>query len=122
MIVIVGVDGVGHGRIRLQRGQLAVAEVGAVNHEDDGVAAAVVAGPEVAQRVLATHIPDFEVHVRQVDGRDVLADRRHRFVRGCGVVGEVEGFDAGEEGRFAGIVEAKEENGVFCDLEKESFC
>ena len=27
---------------------------------------------------------------------------------------EVEGFDAREERRFAGIVEAEEEDGVFC--------
>lgn len=31
------------------------------------------------------------------------------------MVGKVEGFDAGEERRFAGIIEAEEEDGVFYD-------
>ena len=67
MIIVVVFVGI-VGGTRLRRGELAVTEVGAVDHEDDGVAAAVVAGPEVAQRVLATHVPDLEVHVGQVDG------------------------------------------------------
>jgi len=28
----------------------------------------------------------------------------------------VQGFDLGEEGRFAGVVEAEEDNGVFCGV------
>ena len=94
--------------------QIGVANVGTVNHKDDGVAAAVVALPELPQRVLSAHVPDLEVHVRQRDGGDILADGRHGLDSGEGVVGEVEGFDGGEEGGFAGVVQAEEEDGVLC--------
>ena len=63
--------------------------------------------------MLAAHVPDLEVHVVKGDGGDVLADGRDGgFARSRGVV--VEGLDAGEEGRFAGVVEAEEEDRVFC--------
>lgn len=63
--------------------------------------------------MLAAHVPDLEVHVVEGDCGDVLADGGNGgFGRGGGVV--VEGFDGGEEGRFAGVVEAEEEDGVFC--------
>ncbi len=62
--------------------------------------------------MLAAHVPDLEVHVVEGDGGDVLADGRDGgFGGGGGLV--VEGFDGGEEGRFAGVVEAEEEDGVF---------
>lgn len=35
------------------------------------------------------------------------------------MVREVEGFDAGEKSRFAGVVEAEEEDGVLCDREEK---
>jgi hypothetical protein len=41
------------------------------------------------------------------DGRDGFQVRRR-------VGGEVEGFDLFVEGGFAGVVEAEEEDGVFC--------
>ena len=78
------------------------------------MAAAVIALPEVAQGVLSADIPELEIHVREIDGSDVLADGGDGFRGGEGVRGEVEGFDAGEEGGFAGVVEAEEEDGVFC--------
>jgi len=64
--------------------------------------------------VLPAYVPDLEIHVAEIDGRDVLADGGDGFL-GCGRGGgEVEGFDGGEEGGFAGVVEAEEEDGVFC--------
>lgn len=78
------------------------------------MAAAVVARPQPPQAVLAAHVPDFEVQVRQRDGRDVLPDRRDRLERWGWVRGQVEGFDLREESGFAGVVEAEEEDGVFC--------
>jgi len=78
------------------------------------VAGRVVALPELAQRVLPADVPDFEVHVWQGDGGDILAYGGHGFEFRGGVVGQVEGFDLLVEGRFAGIVEAEEENRVFC--------
>lgn len=84
-----------------------VTDVAAVDDEDDGVADGIVARPHGAQGVLAAHVPDLEVHVVEGDGGDVLAHGRHgRFGGARGVV--VEGFDGGEEGRFAGVVEAEE--------------
>ena len=43
-----------------------------------------------------------------------MPDGRDGFAGWGGVGGEVEGFDGGEEGGFAGVVEAEEEDGVFC--------
>ena len=102
-VVVVGVEVIG-----VQR-----ADVGTVDHEHDSVTAAVITLPQLPQRVLAAHVPDLEVHVRQIDGGDVLADGGDGLGGGGGVGGEVEGFDGGEEGRFAGVVEAEEEDGVF---------
>jgi hypothetical protein len=72
-----------------------VAHVAAVDDEDNGVAAGVVALPEAAQTMLAANVPYLEVYGRvwrrQFDGRDVLADGGHSFeVR---VRGRVRGFD-----------------------------
>ncbi len=84
-----------------------VADVAAVDDEDDGVADGIVARPHGAQGVLAADVPDLEVHVVERDGGDVLADGGDGgFAGGWGVV--VEGFDGGEEGGFAGVVEAEE--------------
>ena len=64
--------------------------------------------------MLATNIPDFEIHVRESNGGDILTNCGNGFGCGEGMVGEVEGFDGGEEGGFAGVVQAEEEDGVFC--------
>jgi len=64
--------------------------------------------------VLPAYVPDLEIHVAEIDGRDVLADGGDGFLGGGGGGGEVEGFDGGEEGGLAGVVEAEEEDGVFC--------
>lgn len=73
--------------------------------------------------MLPAYIPDLEIHIWQGDGSDVLADSRDggfgggggRGGGGGGGRGEgVEGFDSVEEGGFAGVVEAEEEDGVFC--------
>lgn len=64
--------------------------------------------------MLPTHIPDLEIHIVEIDQADVLPDGGHG-VDFCGTVGwVVEGFDLLEEGGFAGIVEAEEEDGVLC--------
>jgi hypothetical protein len=63
---------------------------------------------------LPAYVPDFEIHVWEGDGGDVLADGGDRFEFRVGVGGEVEGFDLFMEGGFAGVVEAEEEDGVFC--------
>lgn len=47
-----------------------------------------------------------------------MADCGHGFGVGSGVRGKVEGVDLREEGCFAGVVEAKEEDGVFYGLRK----
>lgn len=54
--------------------ELSVADVAAVQHEDDGVALRVVALPEAAQGVLAADVPDAEVAGGEEDCADVLAD------------------------------------------------
>lgn len=75
--------------------------------------------------MLSTHVPDLQVHVGQADGLDVLANGGDGARvdaapapaggGGGGASGgiEVEVFDGGEEGRFTGVVEAEEEDGVF---------
>jgi hypothetical protein len=78
------------------------------------VAAGVVALPQAAQRVLAADVPDLEVQVRQRYRGDVLADCGDGFQVGV-VRAAVDGADLLEEGGFAGVVEAEEEDGVFCD-------
>lgn len=93
--------------------QIAVANVRAVDDEDDGMAAGVIALPQLAQGVLAAHVPQLDVHVWQGYGRDVLADSGDRLELRLGRIGEVHGFDLFVEGRLAGIVEAEEDDGVF---------
>ncbi len=74
---------------------------------------------------MAADIPDLEVHVGEGNGCDVLADRGNSVPR-CGGGGGFalrpgkridggieEGFYLREEGGFAGVVKAKEEDGVF---------
>lgn len=78
------------------------------------MAGRVVALPQPPQALLPADVPHFEVHVGEVDGGDVLADGGDGFGGGGGVGGEVVGFDLGEEGGFAGVVEAEEEDGEFC--------
>ena len=90
-----------------------VSDVAPVDYEHDGVADGIVARPHGAQGVLAAHVPDLEVRVFEGDGGDVLADGGHGGFGGLGGA-VVEGFDGGEEGCFAGVVEAEEEDGVFC--------
>ena len=74
-----------------------------------------IARPHAAQGVLPAYVPDLQVDVVDGYGGDVLADGGDggfgwRRWRGGG---RVEGFDAVEEGRFAGVVEAEEEDGIF---------
>jgi hypothetical protein len=71
--------------------------------------------PQAAQAMLAADIPYLEVdgriRGREFDGRDVLADGGYGFeIRVRGGIG---GFDLFEEGGFAGVVEAEEEDRVF---------
>lgn len=77
----------------------------------------VVALPQPPQALLPADIPHFEIHVWQVYRGDVLADGGHGFSGGGGVGGEVVGFDLREEGGFAGVVEAEEEDGEFWEGE-----
>lgn len=63
--------------------------------------------------MLAAHVPELEVDVRQRDGRHVLANGGYRLQVRMHVVA-VLGFDLFEECRFAGVVKAEEENRVFC--------
>jgi hypothetical protein len=81
------------------------------------MAGCVIALPELAQRVLPSNIPDLEVHVGQRDGGDILADCRYGFEFGGGVGGEEERFHLFVEGGFTGVVEAEEEDGVFCKVD-----
>lgn len=64
--------------------------------------------------MLPADVPYFEVHVREGDGRDILAYGRHGFEFGGGVRRQVEGFDLFVESGFAGIVKTEEKDGVFC--------
>ncbi len=74
--------------------------------------AAIVARPQLPERVLPAYIPDLEIHVRQANRWDILADGGDGFLGGGGGGGEVKGFDGGEECGFAGVVETEEEDGV----------
>lgn len=78
------------------------------------MAARVVALPELAEGQLPADVPDLEVQVGQGDGRDVLADGRDGLEFRGGVVGVEEGLDLFVEGGLAGVVEAEEDDGVFC--------
>lgn len=93
---------------------VAVANVGAVDDEDDGVAAGVVALPQLAQAQLAADVPDLEVHVGEREGRNILADRRHRLQLGIWAFGQEERLGLFVEGRLAGVVEAEKDHRVFC--------
>ena len=71
--------------------------------------------------MLPAYIPDLEIHIWKRYSSDILADGRDGGFCGGGGGGGgegVEGFDGVEEGGFAGVVEAKEEDGVFCLREK----
>lgn len=69
--------------------------------------------------MLPSDIPDLEVHIAQVDGRDILPYRRDRLLSSGRGRGEVKRFDGGKEGRLAGIVEAKEKDGILCRSVKD---
>lgn len=68
--------------------------------------------------MLPAYIPDLEIHVWEGNSSDILADGGDGVLCGGGGRGGggegVEGFDGVEEGGFAGVVEAEEEDGVFC--------
>lgn len=88
-----------------------IADVAAIDDEDDGVADGKVGRPHAAEGVLAADVPDLQVHVGQGDGGDILTDGGDGGFAGRRGV-RVEGFDGGEEGGFAGVVEAEEEDGI----------
>ena len=74
---------------------------------------------------MPAYIPDLQVHVRQRDCGDILADGRDGvaccsggrrislFAEGRVYGGVEEGFYLAEEGGFARIVEAEKDDGVF---------
>jgi hypothetical protein len=78
--------------------------------------ARIIALPELPQTVLAPHVPYLEIHVRKGDGRHILAYGGDGLEFWGGRGGEVEGFDLFVKGGFAGVVEAEEEDRVFCGL------
>lgn len=49
------------------------------------MAACVVARPQVAEGVLPADVPDFEIHVWERDGGDILTDGRDGFADGVGM-------------------------------------
>ena len=114
-LLVAGVCGSGEGIVGVVVVVVVVviSNIRAIDHEDNGMTACVVARPQLPQRVLPAYVPDLEVHVWQGDGRDILTDGRDGFLGDGGGGGEVEGFDGGEEGGFTGVVEAEEEDGVF---------
>jgi hypothetical protein len=71
--------------------------------------------------MLAADVPDLQVQVGKSNRGDILPDRGHGFEIGMKVY-RVRGFDLFEEGGFAGVIEAEEEDGVFwmrCELSLE---
>lgn len=62
--------------------------------------------------MLSAYIPDFEIALIEIDQADVLSNGRNG-VQSRIVVGIVQGFDLLEKSSFAGVVESKEEDGVF---------
>ena len=66
--------------------------------------------------MLTPYVPDFEIHVGHRDCRDILSDCWNRFQVGGWSVREEEGFDLFVEGGFASIIEAEEEDGIFCHI------
>ena len=68
--------------------------------------------------MLTAHVPDLQVHIGQRYGRDVLTNGRYR-VGGWGRRGgNVYILDGIEKGSFPGVIEAKKENGIFCDNDR----
>ena len=72
--------------------------------------AGVVALPKFSERVLASYVPDLQVHVGEGDGGYILADCRYGFEFWGGVGREEEGFHLFVEGGFAGIIETEKEH------------
>jgi hypothetical protein len=62
--------------------------------------------------VLSAYVPDLEIALIEVDQADVLSNGRNG-VQSRIVVGVVQALNLLEEGSFAGVVESKEEDGVF---------
>jgi hypothetical protein len=62
--------------------------------------------------VLPADIPNLHVHLGECYSGNILADGGDSFFWG-GCMWEIDGFDLLEECRFASIVEAEEEDGVF---------
>lgn len=62
--------------------------------------------------MLPANVPDLEVHICEVDSADILTDCWDCWLRGYGC-GGIEGLYSGEKGRLAGVVKAKEEDGIF---------
>ena len=60
--------------------------------------------------MLTSDIPDLEIHVPKVDGRDILAYRGDGLLGGGWSGGEVQGFDGREKGGLACVVEPEEED------------
>lgn len=65
--------------------------------------------------MLAADIPNLEVNVGQVDGRDILADGRNGIEFRVKVRAE-EGLDLLEQCCLSGVVESKKENGILFGL------
>lgn len=95
-------------------------DIRAVDHEYDGVAAGVIALPQIPQRHLPADIPDLQVHIRQRHRGDILADsgdglpRRGRTGRVGGGGRHEEGLDLVQQGGLSGVVETKKYDGIFC--------
>lgn len=92
--------------------EVTVADIRAVDDEDDSVAAGVVALPQLAQAELAAHVPDLDVHVRQRQRRHVLAHRRHRLQLRVRVLGQEERLRLLVERRLARVVQPEQDHGV----------
>jgi hypothetical protein len=63
--------------------------------------------------VLATDVPDFEVHVGKSYGRYILPNGWDRLEFGIRVRREEDGFDLLVKGGLASIIEAEKEDRVF---------
>ena len=86
----------------------------------------VITVPQPPQTLLTPHVPDLEIHVRQINGGHVLAHRGHGVARGrrgwgltlgsaaVGVCGRgvEQRPDLVEQGGFARVVQTEEEDGV----------
>lgn len=98
---------------------VAVADIRAVDDEDNGVTAGIVALPQLTQTQLAAYIPDLEVHIRQRQRRHVLADSRYGLELRVRVLGKEERLGLLVERRLAGIVESQEYDRVFFSPPRE---